>query len=281
MNPLRDNMNRLRRLRNTPFLPGSTALHRIRALIVLLTLIACAIPAPARAAEYVVVLHGLCKSRHSMSSMARALSREGYEVLNVSYPSRKMSVRELSDLVIGDALQRCATNRAARIHFVTHSLGGILVRDYCARHTITNLGHVVMLAPPNGGSEVIDKVSGMRLFAWIAGPAGPELGTSDDLPPRRLGPPNFSVGIIAGRHSVNWINSTILPGADDGKVTVASTRLDGMKDHVVVPASHPLISRNRQAIANTLHFLRHGRFLTDPSPPNPAASDTVASTSQP
>jgi triacylglycerol lipase len=210
--------------------------------------------------EYVILLHGLCRSSRSMVPMKRALSESGYQVLNVDYPSRSGSIDKLSDEAIGGAVSDCQRHGAVAIHFVTHSLGGILVRSYLTRHTIPNLGRVVMLGPPNQGSEVVDKLGSFWLFKKINGPAGNELGTHKNSTPNQLGPTNFCAGVIAGNRSINWINSLIIPGRDDGKVSVERTKLAGMTDHIVVRATHPFLMRNRTVIRQTIHFLRTGQF---------------------
>src|SRR5450756_2637498 len=210
--------------------------------------------------EYVILLHGLCRTSRSMAPMERALSESGYQVLNVDYPSRSGSIDKLSDEAIGGAVSDCQRDGALTIHFVTHSLGGILVRSYLTRHTIPNLGRVVMLGPPNQGSEVVDKLGSFWFFKKTNGPAGSELGTHKNSTPNQLGPANFCTGVIAGNRSINWINSLLIPGRDDGKVSVERTRLAGMTDHIVVRAAHPFLMRNRTAIRQTIHFLRTGQF---------------------
>jgi pimeloyl-ACP methyl ester carboxylesterase len=210
--------------------------------------------------EYVILLHGLCRSSRSMVPMERALSESGYQVLNVDYPSRSAAIEKLSDAAIGRAVNDCQQKGATAIHFVTHSLGGILVRSYLTRHTVPNLGRVVMLGPPNQGSEVVDKLGSFWLFKKINGPVGSELGTDKNSTPNKLGPANFCAGVIAGNRSINWINSLLIPGRDDGKVSVERTRLAGMTDHIVIRAAHPFLMRNRTAIQQTIHFLRTGQF---------------------
>lgn len=210
--------------------------------------------------EAVILLHGLCRTPRSMSKMARALAEAGYRVRNVDYPSRTAPIQVLADEAMGRALAECRQDGATRIDFVTHSLGGILVRSYLARHAVPDLGRVVMLAPPNQGSEVVDKLGRFFLFRWINGPAGNELGTDKNSTPNRLGPANFPVGIIAGDRSINWINSLLIPGPDDGKVPVQRARLAGMSDFIVIHAAHPFIMRNHDAIRQTIHFLRAGEF---------------------
>jgi triacylglycerol lipase len=210
--------------------------------------------------ESVILLHGLCRSSQSMIPMQHALSQAGFQVLNLDYPSRSASIEKLSDDAIGSAVKDCQRQGATKINFVTHSLGGILVRSYLARHAIPNLGRVVMLGPPNQGSEVVDKLGSFWLFKNINGPAGSELDTGKNSTPNRLGPANFPVGIIAGDRSINWINSLMIPGPDDGKVAVERTKLAGMTDHLVIHSAHPFLMRNRTAIRQTIHFLRDGSF---------------------
>lgn len=208
----------------------------------------------------VILLHGLCRTSRSMVKMERALTDAGFKVRNVNYPSRTASVQKLADDAIGKAVADCQRDGAGKIDFVTHSLGGILVRSYLARHEIPSLGRVVMLAPPNQGSEIVDKLGSWWLFRKINGPAGNELGTDKNSVPNKLGSAHFPVGIIAGDRSINWINSLLIPGRDDGKVSIERTKLAGMSDHIVIHATHPFIMRNREVIRQTIQFLRTGNF---------------------
>lgn len=195
-----------------------------------------------------------------MQRLESALTDEGYRVFNLDYPSCTASILELSRNVIGPALLRCESEGASIIHFVTHSLGGILVRAYFNERGTRLLGRVVMLGPPNKGSEVVDRLGKLRTFHAVNGPAGKELGTALDSTPNRLGPPSFPLGVIAGSRSINWINSTFIPGPNDGKVSVESTKLDGMTDHIVLPTSHPFMMKNSEVIRQTIWFLKHGAF---------------------
>ncbi|MBI2813629.1 MAG: alpha/beta fold hydrolase [Opitutae bacterium] len=214
--------------------------------------------------EHVILLHGLARTSRSMRPMAKALQAAGYVVHNIDYPSRGAPIEELAVRAIASAVADCGKAGASRIHFVTHSLGGILVRQYLATHRLPALGRVVMLGPPNQGSEVVDRLGPWRLFSALNGPAGRQLGTGAGSVPNRLGPATCPVGVIAGRQSINWINSLLIPGTDDGKVSVERTRLAGMTDHLVLPCSHPFLMRDPAAIRHTLHFLAHGRFQAVP-----------------
>ena len=220
-----------------------------------------AISSPAFSAqEEVILLHGLCRTSRSMVKMEKALAEAGYQVRNVDYPSRTASIQKLAEDAVGGAVADCQADGATKIHFVTHSMGGILVRSYLARHSIPSLGRVVMLAPPSQGSEVVDKLGGLFVFKWLNGPAGNEMGTDPNSTPNQLGPAAFPVGIIAGDRSINWINSLLIPGPDDGKVSVERTKLTGMTDHMVIHVTHPFIMRNREVIRQTIQFLRTGQF---------------------
>jgi pimeloyl-ACP methyl ester carboxylesterase len=211
------------------------------------------------AADCVVLLHGLARTSSSMEPLSVALTEAGYTVINVDYPSREKSIEELAPLAIGSGLVGCGSD--TRIHFVTHSLGGILVRYYLANNELENLGRVVMIAPPNQGSEVVDNLGDIPGFYEFNGPAGAQLGTDENSVPLRLGPVNFEVGIIAGTETVNIILSQYLPNPDDGKVSVASTRVEGMQDFIEVPYSHPFIMRAPLVLKQTQEFLTRGKFI--------------------
>jgi len=211
-------------------------------------------------AEGVILLHGLCRRKASMNRMAEHLEASGYVVINVGYPSREKEIAELSEETISAALNDPRLAACARVHFVTHSLGGILVRLYFNRHDHEKLGRVVMLGPPNRGSEVVDRLGNWWLFKLINGPAGSQLGTTGASVPVNLGKVEFELGVIAGDRSINWINSLFIKGRDDGKVSVERTKVDGMRDHVVAHVTHPFLMKNRKVIELTTRFLGDGSF---------------------
>lgn len=150
-----------------------------------------------------------------------------------------------------------------KVHFVTHSLGGILVRYFQAREPIPGLGRVVMLGPPNQGSIAADKWRGVPGFNWVNGPAGKQLGKGADSIPLQLGKPDFEFGVIAGDRSIDPLTSLLVSGPDDGRVAVAETRLDGMQDFRRLHTTHAFMMRNKKVIAHTLRFLRTGSFGKD------------------
>ena len=213
----------------------------------------------------VILLHGLVRSSSSMEKMEKALSDSGYLVRNTAYPSTEKPVDELASAVIPAAVESCNEEGDRSIHFVTHSLGGMLIRYYLETNVIDNLGRVVMLSPPNQGSEVVDNLSGVPGFRALNGPAGMQLGTDQDDVPAQLGPATFDVGIITGNQSINLFLSMMIPGEDDGKVSVERAKLEGMADFLVVPHAHPFIMKSDLVIDQVLYFLEYGRFEVDES----------------
>lgn len=212
--------------------------------------------------ECVILLHGLARTPHSLDKMEHALRQGGFIPVNLGYPSRQKPIEALAVEAIPPALARCEEADAHTIHFITHSLGGLLVRYYLSVRRIPELGRVVMLSPPNRGSEAADILHQKDYYRWLNGPAGQQLVTGPRGIAARLGPVTYPVGVITGnRHAFfdAWLARQI-PGADDGKVAVERAKVDGMTEFLVLPYSHPFIMNAHEVIAQSLHFLRHGRF---------------------
>jgi hypothetical protein len=207
--------------------------------------------------ECVILLHGLARSAHSMNKMAERLTEQGYKVLNIDYPSRSYSIEQLAEKTISDALAKC---EGMPVSFVTHSMGGILVRQFLSNHSINNLNKVVMLGPPNKGTEIVDKLGNIPGFHLVNGDAGMQLGTGALSVPNQLGKANFDVGIIAGTQSINFLLSSLIPDTDDGKVSVESTKIEGMNDHIEMPTTHVFMMRNDDVISQVISYLKQGKF---------------------
>ncbi len=216
--------------------------------------------------ECVILLHGLARTARSMRRMDKALQNSGYLTCNLDYPSRKYPVKYLAERYIPRALNACSRKagekRFNKIHFVTHSMGGILVRHYLSSHVVENLGRVVMLAPPNHGSEIVDRLGNRWWFRRFNGPGGCSLGTGPDSAPNHLGPVDFPVGIITGNHSFDPLFSRMVAQPNDGKVSVASARLSTMEDFLVVPYGHTFVMQKKEVIRQTIFFLENGKFTT-------------------
>jgi len=218
--------------------------------------------APTPKAECVILLHGLGRTADSMEDLAEALETAGYGTVNLDYPSRDDPIEMLAMATIPSGIRQCRAKGAQKLHFVTHSMGGILLRYYLSRQPLDNLGRVVMLSPPNQGSEIADALKDNSLYQWYNGPAGQQLGTEPDGFVAGLGPVDYPVGIITGNaHAVFdvWFAKEI-PGDDDGKVSVERAKVEGMTDFLVLPYSHPFIMQKKAVAEQVIHFLRHGVF---------------------
>jgi len=244
-----------------PYLQPHIALMTRRWFVAPLIALLVSTPTLSAPAECVILLHGLARTSNSMAPLEEVLRLKGYFVANIDYPSRDHPIETLAPDAVGRGLDACRACQAKVIHFVTHSMGGILVRQYLARNTVLELGRVVMLAPPNQGSEVVDQFSGMPGYKTVNGPAGYQLGTGPDSVPNMLGPVTYPVGVIAGTESVNLLLSTAFDDANDGKVSVERARVEGMADFITVEASHPFIMRDEEAIQQVLSFLYYGHFV--------------------
>ena len=227
----------------------------------LLLVFACA-PPPPDGAETVMVLHGLGRTPRSMVLLSSRLERAGYRVVTLGYPSTSAPIEALVD-TLGRAVDDCCRTHPRGVHFVTHSLGGVLVRSYLSEQPEAHEGRVVMLSPPSQGCEIIDAFSDSPMLRSFIGPSGSQLGTDSTGIATQLGPVTFSLGIITGDRSLNPIGSWLIPGPDDGKVGVDRAKIEGAADFLVVPATHTFIMNRRDVAEETVYFLEHGRFQRD------------------
>ncbi len=217
-------------------------------------------PVQRPAGGYVVLLHGLGRSAASMAELGESITAAGYRVCNIDYPSTTRTIADLARDSILPEIKACMDESQGDISFVTHSLGGIIVRELFENELVAKVHRVVMLSPPNEGSELVDAFSKYWLFDLLLGPAANELGTAAHSKPNGLGDAKFELGIVMGNRSINPLGSLLIPGRDDGTVSIESSKLEGMADFIEVAASHAFIMSNAEAQRQVIHFLQHGRF---------------------
>ena len=196
-----------------------------------------------------------------MEPMARALEERGFHVANVDYASRDHPIEFLAPMAVGTGIRECESKGELNaVHFVTHSLGGILVRYYFADNDLDLMGRVVMLAPPNQGSNAADALRDLPGYEWLNGPVGNQLGKGEKSVPLRLGTPDFEFAVVAGDRTIDPVTSAVLENPDDGRVSVSDTRLDGMRDFRVVGSSHAFIMQKDEVFTLVNNFLKFGSF---------------------
>lgn len=210
--------------------------------------------------ETVIVLHGLGRTSVSMAWIDRALRKAGYTTINKSYAFRKGPIAQLADEIIGSRISDALSAGAEKVHFVTHSLGGILLRQYDEHNEIPEGSRAVMIAPPNQGSELVDFFRELPPLHWFCGPAFGELGVDDSSTPNQLGPIGLETGVIAGDKNLFPGFARHFDGPSDGIVAVERTKVAGMNDWTIVPHGHTFIMNAPDTIRQTLCFLRDGKF---------------------
>ncbi|MBM3871775.1 MAG: alpha/beta hydrolase [Verrucomicrobia bacterium] len=221
-------------------------------------------PANAATSETVVLLHGLYGAPLMMKRLEWTFRRQGYHVVNLAYPTWRVPLETAVESHLHSSLTSLTSAGTGQVHFVTHSMGGIALRMYLARHNLPNLGRVVMLAPPNQGSKLAHLFKGSAFARWVLGPNLARLGTAPEDLPQRAGPMACEFGIIAGDGSLlsKWFDPAH-PG--DGRVSVESTKLAGMADHLVLPVRHRFMMCQREVCAQASAFIAQGRFNHPPA----------------
>lgn len=218
--------------------------------------------------DYVVLIHGIARTYKSMDYIAQFLNKKGYHTINVDYESTRYTVEDLVNNYLVDVIDEYCVDENKKIHFVTYSMGGILLRYYLVHYGCLRLGRVVMIAPPNYGSAIADKMKESKLLGFlykvIYGPAGQQLGTTNDSIQAYLPDADFEPGIISGTSPLlPFLSNKTLEGDNDGSVSVESTKIKGYKDHCCVAASHLLIIYYRLTLDQILIFLRKGCFINN------------------
>lgn len=208
--------------------------------------------------DYVVILHGIARSKNHMKKLEKFLQKDGYQVVNIDYPSTKYPIQKLTDIINKEISERVSDDK--KIHFIGYSMGSLMTRALIHKFKYKNLGRVVHLAPPNNGSEVADFMKDYWIYKTIFGPAGQQLVTNQNEFQDLFGEVNYELGIIAGNSTIDPISSAIIKKENDGKVSVESTKLAGMKDHIIIKSSHTFFPYNKKVQMQTLNFLKYGQF---------------------
>lgn len=216
--------------------------------------------------EHVIILHGLWRTSFAMNKAESFFQEQGYQVHNLTYPSTDDTIESLVDQYLAPEFAKISQQQANTVHFVTHSMGGILVRQFLQDQHPQNLGKVVMIAPPNKGSELNDVFPDAKWLHSKPGPAAMQISALPNSWVNQLGPVDFELGVIAGKSNRNWLTDWIIPSDDDGAVSVASTKVEGMTDFLVVPQSHVKIRRSDTVLKQAAHYLKYGVFYRDTTP---------------
>ena len=213
--------------------------------------------------EIVIILHGIGHNQWNMVFLEWFLKRKGYRTLNLTYPSRKQGIQELASWLNLKLNTKQVWEGYNAVHFVGHSMGGLVIDRYLnifkSGPMQNKMGRVVMLGTPHGGSEVADYLHQNLLYKFVFGPAGQELTTRARLESRVY--PWYELGIIAGRR--NWgypLGWMCIKTEHDGCVSVESTKLEGMKDHITLSVMHGLMSWNGKVYKQVACFIQKGMF---------------------
>jgi pimeloyl-ACP methyl ester carboxylesterase len=212
----------------------------------------------------VILLHGIARTKRSMAKLERHLQSHGFATLNLDYPSTRLNLEQIVDH-LHPLITTHTNSHPGPIHFIGYFMGGLVIRAYLAKYRPANLGHVVMLGTPNAGSEIADFLKNVWLYKKFYGPAGQQLITKQDDFAHLFAAIDYPLGILAGSRSLDPLSSLIIRQPNDGKVSIASTKLDGMADHRIIPATHTFFPSHKSAQDEIVHFLRHGKF-TSPKP---------------
>jgi pimeloyl-ACP methyl ester carboxylesterase len=213
---------------------------------------------PSRQSDTVVLVHGMGRGPVEMRLLASRIARAGFEILRVRYQPFGPTTEQVVASVAKQIEARCC-NLPGRIHFVGHSLGGLIIRAHLAANRPDVLGRVVLIATPNAGTPFVDKYRN-RWWMGLAGPIARTLGTDAASFPNTLPTPNYPVGIIAGVKPSSITKQHQTSDIDDGIVPLASAKLSGMSDFITLKSTHAALRYRRDVARQTIAFLREGAF---------------------
>lgn len=210
--------------------------------------------------ECVVLVHGLWRSGFAMRSIADDLEDYGFHTVRIDYPSTEMEIPQLAEAFISDGVEQCQQAGAKNIHLVTHSMGGILARQYLQNHTLPQGSRVVMLSPPNQGSDLSKKFSSNSWYRWLVGPAGASLTQNDNGIINQLLEVDEPIGVIAAYRNWSLWPESWLPSPNDGTVSVKNMMLKEMDDVILVKSGHATMRYKEEIHHQIRHFIKTGGF---------------------
>lgn len=211
--------------------------------------------------DYIVILHGLRRSLKHMKKISAALHKENYNILQISYPSTLYPLDELIKMVLEEIGKYISINdKKIKVHFVGHSLGGLIIRGLIKNNFIYNLGRIVMIGTPNQGNIFADYFTGYGIFEYLHGPVSEQLISDQKEFKHLFGEIRSELGIIAGNKVGNYYLGYLLQDANDGRVCVCDTILKGSKEHIIIHESHDELQTNPTVIQKTVNFIKNGKF---------------------
>jgi esterase/lipase len=223
--------------------------------------------------KYVIILHGILLGKWHLANLAKYLTKQGYKVINIGYPSTKYPLEQLVNIVQENINHKLIAlehkSPEYTINFIGYSMGGLILRAIFSNNNNNidiirkHLGKIVLLATPNHGSEVADFFQNNWLYKKIFGPAGQQLITDQTNIKNLFTKIDYPLGVIAGNASLDYFFSRLIKQPNDGKVSIASTKIDGMQDHIILPASHTWLPYNKKVQSQIVYFLKHGKFYRE------------------
>jgi esterase/lipase len=225
--------------------------------------------------QTVILLHGIIRNHFDMLLLEKRMKKEGYACINIKYPSTKHAIEELAEQINTRLEQNEDYTGAHKVHFVAHSMGGLITRHILAKHRPANLGSVVMLGTPNKGSEMADYLADHKYLAtpfhFIFGPSASQLRTHHKHFENEI--IDFPLGIIASDASLNPIGKQVFGAPNDTVVSIESTKIEGMSDHIIIPSPHALMMFDPRIINQVARFLKYGKFDHQEKPSAPQAKE--------
>lgn len=217
-------------------------------------------PADEPVERWVFLLHGILMSKRSMGYLEERLKAAGFHVVNRSYPSTRLSIQENADFLRRRIQRHTAGAGNVEVNLVTHSMGGLVARQYLTHTPPPRFGALVQIAPPNQGSEKATRFKDFFFYRWVYKRTGQQLVTGLAGLQSELGYPDVRLGVIAGGTGDADGFSPAIPGDDDGTISVENTKLRTMDDHIVLRYSHAFIMKKRETADQVIAFLNRGRF---------------------